>query len=119
MPNELSTLCALYVVTGRLEAARETCESAVEIDGSDAAYNNRGVFSAHRGDTEGALEDFRRVRVAPENTRRYIEELKRRDARLMASRNLDVAIRYVEKRKKKQKKRVGVTSAARIEEINC
>lgn len=117
VPDELSTLCALYVVTGRLDDGQDTCQAAVEVDRSDAAFNNRGVYRAHSGDTEGALEDFRRVRVAPENEILYIEELKRRNARLMASRNFDVAIRYIERRKNRQKRKARITSTARVEDL--
>lgn len=117
-PDELSTLCALYIVTGQLEAGRKTCQAAVEIDRSDAAYNNRGVFRAHSGDAEGALRDFRRVRVAPGGEESYVEELKRRNARLMASRNFDVAMRYIERRKNRQKTKAGVVSAADVEDMN-
>lgn len=117
VPNELSTLCALYVVTGRLDKGQDTCQAAVEVDRSDAAFNNRGVYRAHSGDTEGALEDFRRVRVAPENESLYVEELKRRNARLMASRNFTVAIRYIERRKNGQKRKAGVVSAASVEDL--
>ena len=112
VPDELSTLCALYVVTGRLRDGRKTCQSAVEIDGSDAAFNNRGVLRAHQGDTEGAMKDFQRVRVAPENMELYIEKLKRRNARLMASRNFDVAVKYIEKRKNLQKRKAFMRTAS-------
>ncbi len=70
--DELSTLCALYVVIGKLAAARNTCHVAVETDQSHAAYNNRGVLRAHLGDVAGAMEDFERARVLPENQQGYI-----------------------------------------------
>ena len=92
--NELATLCALYIVKNRLVTAHKTCQVAVETDQSDAAYNNRGVLRVHLGDTAGAMEDFERARVLPHNKQRYIEELMRTDARLVASRNFAVAIKY-------------------------
>jgi len=96
VPDELATLCALYIMKGRLSAASVTCHDAVETDGSDAAYNNRGVFRAHLGDTAGAMEDFARVRILADNRQRYIEELMRGDARLVASGNYAVATKYSE-----------------------
>ena len=92
--NELATLCALYVVRGRLSAASVTCRDAVETDGSHAAYNNRGVFRAHLGDTAGALQDFKRARVLPGNLQHYIEERMQSDARLIANRNYAVVSKY-------------------------
>ncbi len=96
--NELATLCALYVVNGKLAAAHETCHVAVETDQSDAAYNNRGVLRAHLGDVAGAMEDFERARVLPDNQQRYVEELMKGDARLIASSNYAVATEYIERR---------------------
>ena len=96
--NELATLCALYIVKGKLAAARKTCHAAIESDESDAAYNNRGVVRARLQDAAGAIQDFERARVLPENQQRYIEELRRGDARLIASRNYEVATEVSEKR---------------------
>lgn len=95
--DELATLCALYTVIGKLSAASVICHDAVETDGSDAAYNNRGVFRAHLGDAAGALQDFQRARVLPADRQRYIEERMQSDARLVASRNYTVATRYTAK----------------------
>ena len=91
--NELATLCALYVVKGNLVAARRTCHEAVETDQSDASYNNRGVFRAQVGDAAGAALDFERARVLPDDQQRYIEELTKRDARMIASGNYAEALR--------------------------
>jgi tetratricopeptide (TPR) repeat protein len=96
--DELATLCALYVVKRRLAAARRTCHEAVETDQSHVAYNNRGVFRAHLGDTAGAVRDFERARVLPADRRRYIQELMRGDARLIASGNYTEAIEFAESR---------------------
>lgn len=95
--DELATLCALYVVKHRLEAARTTCHNAVETDQSHVAYNNRGVLRAHLGDAAGAVRDFKRARVAPADRQRYIQELMRGDARLIASGNYAEAMQYVER----------------------
>ena len=95
--DELSTLCALYVVNGKLAAAHKTCHVAVETDQSHAAYNNRGVLRAHLGDVAGAIEDFERARVLPDNRQRYVEELMKGDARLIASSNYVVATEYIER----------------------
>ena len=99
MPDELATLCALYVVKGKLEAGRKTCNAAVENDESDAAYNNRGVLRVHLGDTAGAMRDFERCRVLPDNQQRYIKELMRKDTRLIATSNYAVAIKYSARRR--------------------
>ena len=96
--DELATLCALYIVKGRLAVARKTCHVAVETDQSDAAYNNRGVLRAHLKNAAGAMEDFARVRVLPAYRQRYLEELTRLEARLLASSNYDVAERYAARR---------------------
>ncbi len=95
--DEQATLCALYVVKGKLDAARKTCYAAVDIGQSDLAYNNRGVLRAHLGDTAGALEDFDHARVLPDDQHRFIENLKRGNARLTASRNFAVAVKYSDK----------------------
>ena len=94
--DELATLCALYIVTGKLSAASVTCHHAVQTDRSDTAYNNRGVFRARLGDAAGALEDFERTRILPDDHQRYIEELKKNDARRIASRNYAVVSDYIE-----------------------
>jgi len=96
--DELATLCALYVVKRRLETARKTCHNAVETDQSHLAYNNRGVLRAHLGDAAGAVRDFERARVLPDDRQRYIKELMRGDARLIASGNYAVAVKYAERR---------------------
>jgi len=92
--NELATLCALYIVSGKLSAASVTCRDAVETDASHAAYNNRGVFRARLGNIAGALEDFKRARVLPADLQRYIEERMQADTRLIASNNFAVASKY-------------------------
>ncbi len=96
--NELATLCALYVVKGNLVAARRTCQDAVETDQSDASYNNRGVFRAQVGDAAGAALDFERARVLPDDQQRYIEELMKRDARMIASGNYAEVLRLTARR---------------------
>lgn len=98
MPDELATLCGLYVVSGKLAAARKICDSAVETDRSHTAYNNRGVLRVHLGNSAGAMEDFARVRVLPANKQHYIEDLKRRDPRLIATGNYAVAKKLSAKR---------------------
>ena len=91
LPDELATLCALYVVSGKFAVAHDTCNRAVETDHSYTAYNNRGVLRAHLGDAAGALEDFEHARVLPKQQKRYIQELMKRDARLIATNNYSVA----------------------------
>ena len=115
--DEQATLCALYVVSGQIDAARETCNSAIEIDQSDLAYNNRGVLRVHLGDTVGALEDFDRARVRPEDQHRYIEELKLGNTRLMANRNFTIAVEYNEKRSANKRTMAGTVTGAHIEDL--
>ena len=115
--DEQATLCALYVAKGKLDAARKTCDAAVEIDQSNIAHNNRGVLRLHLGDTAGALEDFDRARILPDDQNRYIEELQRGDARFMAGRNFAVATEYIEKRSTNRRTMAGNISGAHIEDL--
>lgn len=116
--GELATLCALYVVNGKLAAARETCHVAIETDQSDAAYNNRGVLRAHLGDVAGAIEDFERARVLPDNQQRYVEEVMKGDARLIASSNYAVATEYIESRGHLMQTMASPVTGASVEDLN-
>lgn len=89
--EELTTLCGVYIVAGELGKARKVCDEAVDKDRTDAAWNNRGVLRVHSGDTAGALRDFSRVRVPPTEYDGYIAELLRRNPRLMATGNYELA----------------------------
>lgn len=89
--EELTTLCGVYIVAGELQKARKVCDEAVEKDRTDAAWNNRGVLRVHSGDTAGALNDFSKVRVPPTEYDGYIADLMRRNPRLMASGNYELA----------------------------
>ena len=99
LADELATLCALYIVSGKFAVAHETCNKAVETDQSHTAYNNRGVLRAHLGDAAGALEDFEHARILPKNQKRYVQELMNRDARLIATNNYAVARKLSAKRR--------------------
>jgi len=88
--DELSTLCAVYIVKRDLHSARRVCDEAVTVHDSEAAYNNRGVLRACTGDTAGALRDFSRIRILPRNVDGYIEHLKQGNPRLMASKNFEL-----------------------------
>ena len=114
--GELATLCALYVTKGRLDVAHTTCHAAVENEQSHVAYNNRGVLRAHLGDTKGALEDFDRARVLPADQHHYIEEVKLRDARFIASNNFAAVTGYVQSRTRNQPTVFGTVHGAKIEE---
>lgn len=116
--DEQATLCGLYIEKGKLDAARRTCNAAVDIDQSDLAYNNRGVLRVHLGDTAGALEDFDRARVLPDNQRRYIEELMRTDARLVASSNYAVATEHTVKRDHPGQSLASRVRGASVEELS-
>jgi tetratricopeptide (TPR) repeat protein len=115
---EMATLCALYILKVNLDAARETCSAAVKIDQSGYAYINRGVLRAQLGDTVGALEDFDRVRVLPDDQPRYIEQSKENNARFIASRNFAVTSEIMERRRANEPTMSGVVNGANIEEIN-
>jgi len=117
IPDELATLCALYIMKGRLPDARKTCDSAVETDQSHTAYNNRGVLRVHLGDAAGAIEDFARVRVLPDNQQHYIEELKKRDARLVATGNYSVARKLSAKRSQPWQALANSVRGASVEEL--
>jgi tetratricopeptide (TPR) repeat protein len=116
--EELATLCGFYILKGNVDGARETCSAAVETNQSGLAYNNRGVFRAQLGDTVGALEDFDRVRVLPDDQPLYIELLKDADPRLIASRNFALATEVMERRGTNKPTMNGVVDGADIEEIN-
>ena len=116
--DELATLCAFYILKGNLDAARKTCYAAVGIDQSDLAYNNRGVLRVYLGDTAGALEDFDRTRVLPDDQRRHIEELKRGSARLVASKNFAVTTEIMERRRTKEWTLAGAVKGADIEDLS-
>jgi len=115
---ELATLCALYILKGNLDAARETCSAAVKIDQSGYAYNNRGVLRAQLGDTVGALEDFDRVRVLPDDQPRYVEDSKESKARFIASRNFAVTTEIMERRRANEPTMAGAVNSANIEDMN-
>lgn len=117
LADELATLCALYVVRGKLAVAREVCDDAVATDRSYTAYNNRGVLRVHLGDPTGAIQDFERARVLPQNQERYIEDLMKRDARLIATSNYAVAKRLATKRKQPWQSLANSMRGASVEDI--
>ena len=84
----LTNLCGAYVATRALSQARQACEIAVRSEQSPAAYNNRGVLRTLTGDLDGARRDFARVR--PDDFDAYLERIMQRDARFMASDNLEL-----------------------------
>lgn len=115
--KELATLCGFYVMKGNLDAARKTCSAAIEIDPRGYAYNNRAVLRMQLGDTVGALEDFDRVRVLADDQPRYIEQLKKGDERLIASRNFALATKLIERRRTNEPKMPGAMNGANVEDI--
>lgn len=78
----LATLCAAHIVNMSLDDANRACNEAVDVDPSDTAYNNRGVYRAFTGDLSGAREDFERVR--PRELEAYLEELRTKDVGLIS-----------------------------------
>ncbi len=118
LADELATLCALYVVKGKLKEAREACDNAVETDRSHTAYNNRGVLRVHLGDREGAIDDFGRARVRPQNQKRYVEELMMRDARLIATSNYATAKKMAANRQQPWQSLVNSMQGASVEDLN-
>lgn len=83
----LATLCAAYIIDVSLDKAERACNEAVETYGTHTAYNNRGVYRVFTGNWSGAGEDFDRAR--PEHLEAYLEEMKKKDVRLMAIDNFD------------------------------
>jgi tetratricopeptide (TPR) repeat protein len=81
----LTTLCAAYIVNISPDKAEGACNKAVEVDPTETAYNNRGVFRAFTGDFYGAREDFERVR--PRQLEAYMDELRTKDVGLVAANN--------------------------------
>lgn len=119
LADELATLCALYVVKGRLKEAGDACNNAVETDGSHTAYNNRGVLRVHLGDREGAIQDFERARIRPQHQKRYVEELMMRDARLIATSNYAVAKKMASsKREQPWQSLANSIRGASVEDLN-
>ena len=116
--DELATLCAFYILQRNLDGARKTCSAAVEIDQSDLAYNNRGVLRAQQGNTVSALEDFDRVRVLLEDQPHYIEQLKGRDVRLIASRNFARATELMAAHRTNKRTMTGAVTGANIEDLS-
>jgi tetratricopeptide (TPR) repeat protein len=116
--DELATLCAFYILAGNFDAARETCSASVEIDQSGYAYNNRGVLRVHLGDTVGALEDFDRIRVLPDDQPRYIEQIKEGNVRLITSRNFALVTKLIERRRTNEPTMTGAVTGATIEDMN-
>ena len=115
---EMATLCALYILKVDLDAARETCSAAVKIDQSGYAYINRGVLRAQLGDTVGALEDFDRGRVLPDDQPRYIEQSRESNARFIAGRNFAVTSEIMARRRANEPTMSRIVKGANIEEIN-
>ncbi|MDX1405769.1 MAG: tetratricopeptide repeat protein [Woeseiaceae bacterium] len=118
LADETATLCALYIVKNDFVQARRACDLAVERDRSHTAYNNRGVLRVHLGDPTGAIQDFDKARVQPQYQERYIEELKMRDARLIATSNYAVAQKLAVKRKQPWQSLASSIRGASIEDLN-
>ena len=111
----LTTLCAAYLVNGSLDKAVRVCDKAVEINPTESAYNNRGVFRAHTSDLSGAREDFERIR--PRQLDAYLEELWVKDVPLLAASNFDLVDELLSKRTSAEAGRSFASSAAEIEEL--
>jgi tetratricopeptide (TPR) repeat protein len=116
--KELATLCGYYILKRNFDAARKPCSAAIEIDPSSLAYNNRAVLRMHLGDTVGALEDLDHIRVLPDDQPRHIEQLKKDDERLIASRNFALATELIERRRTSGPKMAGALIGANIEDMS-
>ncbi len=112
----LATLCAAYIVDGSLDKAEVACNKAVEIDPTETAYNNRGVFRAFTGDFLGAREDFDRVR--PRQLEAYMEEQRKKDVPLMAIDNFHLTDELLAKGASSGSKSSFAISTAEIENID-
>ncbi len=65
-----------------------------------------------------AMEDFERARVLPDNRQRYVEELMKGDARLIASSNYAVATEYIERRGHLMQTMASPVTGASVEDLN-
>jgi len=83
-----STLCAAYILDDSVNQSERACTKAVEVDPTNHALNNRGVFRLSKGDLSGARKDFERVRTP--DVEAYLKGLKTTDVRLVAASNYDL-----------------------------
>jgi len=111
----LTTLCAAYIVNRSLDKAERICGKAVEINPTESAYNNRGVFRAHTGDLSGARKDFERIR--PRQLEVYLEELWVKDVPLIATGNFDFVNELLTERSAAEIEHSFASSAASIENV--
>jgi hypothetical protein len=112
-----ATLCAAYIADISLYKAERACTKAVEIEPTNHALNNRGVFRVYDGNLMGAREDFDRVRTL--NVKAYPDKLKTTNVRLVAAGNFDLVKQLLAKRTDQQGKSSGVVSTAAIEDLMC
>jgi tetratricopeptide (TPR) repeat protein len=112
-----STLCAAYIVSGFLDQANRACNKAVEVDPTNHALNNRGVFRVHNGELSKAREDFDRVR--PPHVEAYLDKLKVTETRLVAASNFELINKMLAERAREQdKKDSDAISIAAIEDLS-
>jgi hypothetical protein len=64
------------------------------------------------------MEDFSHARVLPENKQRYIEQLMRGNARLIASSNYTVGIEYTDRRGNPEQTLASRVRGASIEDLD-
>lgn len=84
----VATLCGAYILSQQLVKAERTCTDAVRRFPGNAAYNNRGVLRALRGNFEGSRRDF--DRASPSNMEEYMEILRTQDIGLVAGSNSEL-----------------------------
>ena len=111
-----ATLCAAYIVSGSLDQAERPCNKAVELDPTYCALNNQGVFRVFKGDLSGAREDFERVR--PRQLEAYLEELMKKNVRVVAADNLRLVNELSAKRRVARSDASVAVNTAEIEEPN-
>ena len=111
-----ATLCAVYVIRREYGDAKGPCNKAVEIEPTNAALNNRGVYRAFTGDFAGAQADFNRAR--PEQLEAYIEQLTMRDSRVVAAGNHELIQQFLSKRNEKKADTSVAKSPATIEDLD-
>jgi len=112
----LTTLCAAYIIDRSFDKAERACDKAMEINPTDAAYNNRGVVRAHKGDFAGAREDFDRVR--PHRLDIYLEELWVKDVPLMAEENFGLVEELLAHGVVVEPERALISRGVEIEDLN-
>ena len=99
-----------------MNQAEHACTKAVEINPTNHALNNRGVFRLYKGELSGARNDFKRARTP--DVEAYLEELKTTDVRLVAASNFDLVSQLLAKFTAAEVKTSNEKSTAEVEDLD-